>query len=610
MKELLLPVNKPALPGYEAGSPNEVQDSSEFQRVLALDRRDWEAAATYNDLYLRLTAAFKLPPGTQTLRLIQASALADAHDQRGLLAPVRVGEGKTLLSFLLPVVLLGIKRPLLLLPAALVEKTWREFKELQKHWLCHQDFMTRARFDSAVLTYEKLGRDSGKDMLVERRPDMIIADEAHKLRNRTAACTRRVERFMIANPDTVFCAMSGTITKRSVRDYWHLAFWALREKMPLPRTEVEMERWADALDERKVDAFSRRAPGVLMQFCTPEERAAVEPKRTAPLGRTQQMPVFQFSEKLVAARKGYQKRLRDSPGVVCSPDKNLDCSLVIRRLSVDPGAEVQEHLKLLREEWTTPNGDLLALPVDVWRHARELACGFYYRWVPPPPVEWVVARKKWHWFVRQILAPDGELYEDFRGLHLDSPMQVALAITQERIANPDIIRAYRDWEQIRPSYKINVVAEWVSDATVEFCANWAKTEGDGIIWVEHRAMGEKLAERLNTGFCSTGGMDAKGKTIEDYAGKTVVASVAANKEGRNLQAWNRNLVVTAMPTGSLWEQLIGRTHRMGQQADTVYVDWVAACEEQDRGFQQLMADAKYIQDTTGQSQKLLYADHV
>jgi hypothetical protein len=105
-------------------------------------------------------------------------------------------------------------------------------------------------------------------------------------------------------------------------------------------------------------------------------------------------------------------------------------------------------------------------------------------------------------------------------------------------------------------------------------------------------------------------MDANGKTIEDYAGKTVVASVAANKEGRNLQAWNRNLVVTAMPTGSLWEQLIGRTHRMGQQADTVYVDWVAACEEQDRGFQQLMADAKYIQDTTGQSQKLLYADHV
>jgi hypothetical protein len=42
----------------------------------------------------------------------------------------------------------------------------------------------------------------------------------------------------------------------------------------------------------------------------------------------------------------------------------------------------------------------------------------------------------------------------------------------------------------------------------------------------------------------------------------------------------------------------------------VTVDWLAACTEQDEGFQQVMADAAYIKGTTGASQKVLYADHI
>jgi hypothetical protein len=489
-----------------------------------------------------------------------------------------------------------------------------------------------------VITYEKLGRDSGKDALFSRRPDMLICDEVHKLRNRQASCTRRVERYMLANPETVFCGMSGTITKRSIRDYWHLLRWALRDGMPLPRTEAEMERWAEALDERKVDVLSRRDPGALMQLCTEEEREKTKPQRTAPLGRTSQMPTFfgNLGEKLNIVRQGYQRRLRETPGVISSSDKNLDCSLIIKRQGFDPGEKVREHLEVLRGSGDTPpmtpNGDLLTTPVEVWRHAREIACGFYYRWEPNPPQEWRDARRTWNWIVRQILTPpqfrdkkqliqerglqaaglhnDGAMYEQYRELHLDSPMQVALAVTTGRILDPYIVSSYRRWEEVRPTYKINVVAEWVSDSTLVFCEQWVQEHKRGLIWTEHRAFGEALAARLKTGFCSNGGVDANGRTIEDYAGATVVASVAANKEGRNLQAWNKNLIVTAPPTGSLHEQLMGRTHRMGQLEDTVYVDWLAACDEQDQGFQQLLADARYIQDTTGQTQKLLYADHI
>lgn len=623
----------PLLPtDFTVKGDHAVQDSEEFQRVLRLPRRLWEETIVKDDLYKRVTAAFKLPQGQQELRPAQAAALADAHDMRGLLAPLRVGSGKTLVSFLLPVVVQSVQRPMLILPAALVEKTWREFKELQKHWLCHPAFATRANFDKSVVTYEKLGRDSGKDALYYRLPDMLILDEAHRAKNRQAACTRRLERFMIANPETVCCCMSGTITKRSIRDYWHMLRWTHRKNAPLPLVEKEMETWAEALDERKVDVLSRRDPGALMQLCTKEEKDKLSPERSAPLGRTSQMPQFfsNLSEKLVVVRAGYQRRLRETPGVVCSPDKNIDCSLQIRRLAFDPGPEVQAHLDHLRAEWETPNGDVLAMPVDVWRHARELATGFCYRWSPPPPADWLQARKRWNWIVRQILTPpqarsrkdlvreqgvqatqiDGAMYEQYKHLHLDSPMQVALSVQQGRIADSQILFAYREWMRVRDSYKINVVADWFSDSTVEFCADWAKQNDRSIIWTEHRAFGERLAQVLDTGFCSNGGLDANGSTIESYEGKIVVASVAANKEGRNLQAWNRNLIVSMPPTGSICEQLIGRTHREGQQEDTVYVDWLAACIEQDEGFAQMMADAKYIQQTTGQSQKLLYADHV
>jgi hypothetical protein len=58
------------------------------------------------------------------------------------------------------------------------------------------------------------------------------------------------------------------------------------------------------------------------------------------------------------------------------------------------------------------------------------------------------------------------------------------------------------------------------------------------------------------------------------------------------------------------EQLLGRTHRDGQTADEVTADIVVSSAEHVLAFDQAKRDARFLEDLTGQNQKLLFADVV
>jgi superfamily II DNA or RNA helicase len=94
-----------------------------------------------------------------------------------------------------------------------------------------------------------LSTKKGLNLLEELNPDLIICDEVHYLKAASAARTKRFLRYMRANPETKFVAMSGTVTKKSIREYWHLLKLALPVDCPLPLRWVEMSDWANALDE-------------------------------------------------------------------------------------------------------------------------------------------------------------------------------------------------------------------------------------------------------------------------------------------------------------------------------------------------------------------------
>ena len=144
--------------------------------------------------------------------------------------------------------------PLLLVPAKLREKTIREFAALAEDW-------PGGPKDLRIYAYEQMGRVGYATVLEEMAPDVIIADECHRLKNKKAAVTRRVSRYMKAHPDTAFVAMSGTVTKRSLQDFGHLLEWCRGRWSPLPAKSNELMQWALAVDEklRFVFPFGARA---------------------------------------------------------------------------------------------------------------------------------------------------------------------------------------------------------------------------------------------------------------------------------------------------------------------------------------------------------------
>lgn len=546
-----------------------VQNTDELRRVIALPRRVW-LPEDEDDLARRLTQVLRTPSGTMELRPVQARALFELSDAGGLFASMRVGAGKTLTSLLAPRVLHS-RRPLLLVPAKLKAKTGREHKLAMRDWQVPNWLRTES--------YELLGRVQAKDLLERYQPDLIIADECHRLKNLRAAVTKRVLRYLWseAGRACVLAVMSGTVTDHSLKDFAHLLERALWEaNAPIACNPSELEEWAEALDEREFE--DRIHPGALLQLRGPEEADA--------------------ADDLEAARRAYRRRLAQTPGVVATVEPFLGCSLSVTALQ--PPANRAAFARL-REFAELPDNTLLADAVAVWRHARELALGFFYRWDPPPPQDWMDARREWSAACRYILTHNRR--------DLDSELDVANAVDDGLY--PAAEDALEAWRTIKDSFKPNTVPVWIDDAALDAAAKWA--EAPGIVWVEHVAFGEELSRRTGMPYYGRKGQDARGRPIPEFgeAGSgagSIIASIASNGTGRNLQAWSRNLFTAAPSTGRLMEQLLGRTHREGQAADEVTVECFITCKEQADAIAKARARARYIEHTTGQAQKILYAD--
>lgn len=578
-----------------------VGHTAEFQRIVSLPRRAW-SEADLAFLTTELTSILGIPgarcapkPGDRThrakaglclecgqpvaLRPVQALALHDAGTKGGVFGAIGVGEGKTLISFLLPLVM-GARRPLLLMPATLIEKTQRARIDLAPHW--------RIPGALRVFSYEMLGLVQSEHELDSYAPDLIILEEGHKAKNKRAARTRRLARYMVHNPTTRVAVLSGTVMDKSLKDFAHLLLWSLKLEAPVPITTEEIEEWAAALD-KDVDPYARPRAGALLELCQPEDSEGV-PEH-------------------VAARRGFRRRLTETPGVVATigEGEHVDCSIYVKTIR-HPVAPVTEanFLKLRgdakREDlsgWVTPDGWELERAAEVWAIAQQLALGLHYVWDPRPPQEWTDARRAWGKFVRDTIS---------RSRTWDSELHVANAVDAGKLdePGPSVLAA---WRKVRDTFKPNTVPIWHDDSALKVCAAWLKKD-PGICWTDHVFFARRLSELTGVPYYGAEGKTDSGDYIE-YAkpGSSCIASIDANREGKNLQGlWSRNLVACPPTSAGIWEQLIARTHRPGQFADEVTVEVLLGCRENFDAMTKALEGARVIFDMTGKTQKLLIAD--
>jgi hypothetical protein len=499
-----------------------------------------------------ISALFRTNKAAQ-LRHIQAQALVELWDARGLFGAMRVGSGKTLVSFLAPKVL-DAKRPVLLTTAGLIEKTRNDILEYSKNWFI-------PKFE--ILSYEILGRADHANDLQNLEPDLIIADEGHKLKNIKAAVTRRVEREIIRGAK--FVVLSGTLLGDNFWEYAHLLIWSLGEYAPIPNNRAALDAWAFGLSKPKYSLFRPNFAELnRLGVPTPEE---------------------------------FRRILVNTPGIVIS-DADVDCpaEIQINKLPAVGSPEISDAIHHLRTQWALPDGYLLSDAAQVWSAMQQLALGFFYTWDPRPSPAYMQARSDWAKYVRNIIA---------RGGSIDSEEQVKNLVL-ESDTHKTGKRYLERWLKERAAYTGVQHAIFLSEAIINQCAAWMRTPG--VVWSEFDAFGRKLADRVGARYFGSNATDKDGTAIFSVSGKeAIVASRPACGTGQNLQMFDRALVLTPRPDPEVWEQLLGRHHRFGQKSSSIAVDVLIGCPESLEALTQAKAGARFIQRTSGLKQKLLVA---
>jgi hypothetical protein len=585
------------------GSPPKLVYEDDAQRIADLPWVDYDDAKILAVAHAWATNKWSRgPDAPMQFREIQALALLVAHLQGGAFLPIGTGWGKTLIA-LCAADALGARKPLLFIPPALRVPFDNARIEYNKSFKVPGNLRTMA--------YSQLSVATSTDVLSKLAPDVIVGDEAHNLRHLDAARTKRLVRYLKANPYTKCVFMSGTLTSKSLRDYAHLCEWSLKNgsPVPLPKHFPVLQAFCNILDAKPTKksggdryvADAGSSDFALFSPLFPDWREYDVGSADIYTGDPDCNP------RVDRARAVFQDRLTHAKGVVATSTASVGASLLLIERPLDVPDAIKEHLADLEATWRRPDGEEIVLALDKWRCGRQITQGFYYRWKWPddePDLEWLFARATWHREVRRVIG--------LNRAHLDSPMLVTLA-ARRALAGEDtlvsgdgvLLEALREWEphakkrwgrgRTPPTETV-----WIDDYLLDDAAVWAEEHPLGLLWYGDNAVAGRLAER---GLKVYGA----GTNPEDIAGRFGAAlSIHVHKDGKNLQKHSENLVLNFDPSGTAMEQLISRTHRSGQESDEVSLWWYGHTEPARNAVASAKNDARYIQETMRTPQRLCY----
>ena len=552
--------------------PSFVGGGADVKRVIELPH--WQQGEV-PDYTLRL----RRPGGTFTLRPEQNAALWQLERWGGLIAEITMGGGKGLVCMAAPYLLRlfghKVERPLLVVPANLEGTYWRERAKFEKHfWLCGK---------LRVVSYETLS--IRQKYLDEYQPDLILFDEADKLRNPKSARGRRLFTYLHEHSECRVAFLSGTFTRRSIKEYAHLVGYALRQYSFVPQRKSDIASWSEVMDDAAIpDAMQ------LSQF-----------RSILPVGYQQSTD----AENKRSVQRWYRGRRSTAPGsVVSHGEDGVGASLLFEEITVQTPAVVKDAIMSLEATWTKPDGDEQESALAVWNTTRQLSVGMYYLWDWPidprtgayiKDKEWLEKRSRWHRAIRKTL--------ELERKGLDSPMQIARFVDRPGGAEelPDVAYALTDWRTVShrdpPPTKVVWLHPFLLDAAIEWILARMKEGSNGIVWFRHRAVGVALRARGLPVFMDSG-------QDFDMSEKFCAASIAQHGRGKNLQETHSNNLLLEIPgTHDEAEQLFARTHRPGQQESEVVVAYFAHTEPIKYLLSSLWSQAIYVEATTGKATK-------
>ena len=616
-------------------------ENQELDRILALPPRIVADPEDVEITSFETLSAESFDLGERLLPT-QVDAINTFAECRGGFFPIGVGFGKSGISLMVSQIAFDrgwARKILLMVPVHLVNglmkrhiPEWRKRVNLslQFHVLAGQPKNVRKRIAESgapgvyVMPYSLMSSTDANDLLAAIDADMVVADEAHKLKNPRSACTKRLMHFVKNREEAPICVfMSGSMTTKSVMDYHHLIDAALGDGSPLPRKQSLAYTWGLVIDSN-----GSPSPGLVAntfsRIITWANNAFQEEKAK-----------FNTGAAIKNARNAFRARLTTTPGVVATADDRPAASLAIDNWECgDHGMELQDLIYRCKEEYVTPQGEPIDHAIHVYKWLRELSSGFYNSLVWPETETFAknrrisveeagsrIARSKEHLEAQQ--AYHSELREFFKDapIGLDTPTDVGLAISRGNAEIPgSLARLWHEMKGLdfegRPD-RISIPVR-VDDYKIQAVVKWAKEYKTGVIWTYHREFGEWCMEALTAAGLNPAhapsGADELIESLGDpgrggKGDRLVVASIPAHGVGRNLQKFQNQLFAEWPRSSMLAEQTLGRVHRTGQEMDEVLVHTLIKTQFDEINRAATLNDAAYALQTLGASQRVLYADY-
>lgn len=636
-----------ASPGTSGETPSlpsamrfpEVPYDAEFHRIYSLPQRPQPDACSEEAHELaafiteRMGKSTELYPGP--LRPLQGLAVREGVMNKGGLGIIGVGEGKSLVDFLL-IEAWQATRPLIITKGAMVKDLEKERKKFLKSW------HIRPAHQCPILSFELLSQPSSgeeldddgrvrvKSRLERLQPTHIIIDEVQCFGDAGATGTKRMNAFMEKFPETICWAQTGTLFRNSIEEVEHIARWCLKDRAFFPNNGQyfkTLKTWASVMDARSGGMGGVRAGvGALIEFLTPEERE-----------KFQQLEWEQDRTEMI--RRAFSRHMFGIPGVIGTTNPPLDIPLIITSWIPEADCPATDELfKYLNGDpnnstefpgYRLPDGTECADGMQKARHTNTGGFNHWNFWRPDPGPDWRFHRNTWSkWCRRKIktnrkgIDSEARMKDvvrrgvpgfDDRWTEDECRLMAGLECTPEQWAQwAPLVGTSRleNWEGIDAEWKAETglleppsVAAFVSEQIVEEVAKWLELY-EGLVWVNSIALGNLLAERLSIPYYGAGGVTKKGVDIKSHPGGSAIASVKANGTGKNLQGFWCNALWLCTPE----EQALARLHRPGQKADAVR-NWVyLGCPEHLKKFHAARSTkAAFAEQLQNSPQKLRYA---